>query len=418
MLMYFVFGTRREEDSDWIIADYKTIGSISGIDVVHRNNSIGVFLRKFSSDVVPLIIRPYSMKYKMARTVFVKWPSDVQKVINEEYSHNYDHLGRCYLNGSAFTKVKLRQNTMRAKQDALSCFLHRNNKEARSVLSYFNNLPSHLFTNILVNMPETINYAKEHNDTNSLRILHNINDQPKPYIKTVEHSARLYQTEENLMMLQGELRRILTKNWREADLKSCQFAIAASVWNTPKTLDFLKSGKDIWKHLCKYIGIEKTPEVKGYLKHALYALLYGGQLYSSVANYLRPIGADALDKVLKSPIIDELYKERDRQIRIIKKNAGATDIYGSFIPLNENNSENSILAQLNQAIEFKILYPAFNLAQSAIKSHNGFYICLYQFDGFSFMSKKPGWDDYWMDTLKYKVDQEANRLGIFTSLEI
>src|SRR5690606_26230839 len=97
--------------------------------------------------------------------------------------------------------------------------------------------------------------------------------QPKPYTKPVKGSTRLYQTTQNLMTVQKEIRQAMTPTWVELDLKNCQLAIASKIWDLPELREYLESGQSFWNRILNLL--EWEVDRKKPVKTALYSMLYG-----------------------------------------------------------------------------------------------------------------------------------------------
>ena len=143
----------------------------------------------------------------------------------------------------------------------------------------------------------------------------------------VNNSKRVYAKNNSILSLPREIRKIFfSKTW-DVDLKSAQLCIVAKTWDVPKTKKFIDSGGNIWDELSVYLDLPKDDNKQAF-KEFLYGLFYGMskthlQEYANV-NF-------GSEDIFAHSLIKELFTERQRQLKIIKENKGATDIYGNWI---------------------------------------------------------------------------------------
>jgi len=85
--------------------------------------------------------------------------------------------------------------------------------------------------------------------------------------------------------------------------------------------------------------------------------------------------------------------------------------YNDWRPVNEERQPRDIMAEIAQAWEMKLIYPAFELAQQTRE----FTIALYQYDGFSVhFTRRP---NLWKRKIDQAINENANRQGFMMWLE-
>ena len=214
-------------------------------------------------------------------------------------------------------------------------------------------------------------------------------------------------------------------------MTSCHLAICARTWDVPVITEFLRGGISIWDSLAHAYGITCTTEFKDAMKKALYMAVYG-DTKSDITKKIRENRISELP-FYAHPVIAALFEARQPKMQRIWLDQCGLDCFGrilrtskvivkeTFIDgakaevMTEVLDVKSILAQLSQSWELKILYPAVELAiQNQCES--GFAIMLWQWDGFSIACKD--WlADSWTRKIKNCIDANCKALGFETELE-
>jgi hypothetical protein len=418
-LSYLMFGMYREEESGRLLIPAEIVARIENKYTQWFNNNYIAwdFLERFSRYIQPFKWSKWDSESRLVRVVTeLTWDQEIFDAIQAERLKLWKNTGRVYISdGSEFTRNKQAIQRKREKLNALELLDQAGCKEAQELLDYMNNLPPNLFYNILQNIPKAIEAAKRlppQSSDRQIDILHAVLDQYQPFYKPTSGSTRIYSFNENMLGLQRDVRKALTSGWSECDLKSAQLAICAKIWDVPPVQKFLKDGHNIWDSLFEYFQFEKNEETKRLFKTALYTVMYGGRA-KRIKNTLAPLGEDACSKFLTHPIIRAMWRARTEQLKLIRKNKGAMNYFGKSIS-TANFNPKSVLAQLAQAYELALLYPALELA----KKDKRFQIVLWQHDGFSVHWLKKEDIENLKHNLKYVVEDKAEQLGIITKLEI
>ena len=106
-----------------------------------------------------------------------------------------------------------------------------------------------------------------------------------------------------------------------------------------------------------------------------------------------------------------LLDARDVALETIAAEGGAMTCYNDWLPVTDERQPRDIMAEVAQACEMKLIYPAFELAQQTRE----FTITLYQYDGFSVHLRRPR--DTWKRKIEQAIYDNANRQGFMTWLE-
>lgn len=415
---YLAFGTNHNEDFNKLELSYSVLADIAGKPSKSRHFKAKEFLDSFNKDVHPFDYTPWSYRRKRPRLLKnIIWPQELITLIEKE-TVNYPTTSEKVLlhNGKAFTPNQKRK--FREEERKKAKYYKKANlpKEEKALLEYMNNHPKNLFDKTLTNLPGTFNRALDlekdvHRECNLLK---NILIQSQPFYKPTANSTRIFPTGGNILCLKRELRKQLTSGWIEMDLKSAQLAICTKLMNIPLTYAFLKEGNSIWKYLMGKIAIQDNPQNKDILKKTMYSLIFGATR-KTLKNNLRGLGQNKYQLFMQNPIIYELLKARNRKFAKIRKNKGETDCFGRWLSCNNNDEKRSVLAQLAQAYELKLLYPAVDYA---IQNPRRFRIVLWQHDGFSLVVFDKSRTGSIVSNLKYAVESEASELSIPTEIEV
>lgn len=421
LLSYLLFGINKDEETDELIISAPLLADIeSKTRQWESNNYTGeVLLKTFKRDILPsLEWSGYSPTKGKARTVTQAiFPERLLSYINEERENKYRKTDLVYIhNGSNLTQAKQLRFLHVSRQKALALTKKAHCQEQKDLLHYMNRIPSNRFYSMVhKNFSSAIEEAKKTEDSiNQINILNTVFDQCQPFYTPVEDSTRIYSFSENLLMLKKSVKQKLLPDLVEVDLKSAQLAIAGKLWEVPEVQDFLGKKNSIWVHLAELYNLPLTADLKNILKESLYSTMYG-MWKPNIAKKLKEIGHKPF---FSSPIIKALFREREKQLKTIRELGGARNCFGKIIILesNGNNDDNakSILAQLSQAYELKLLYPVVELA---IAYPNEFTILLWQHDGFSWVAGRASIKNKCSMILSDVVYESAKELGILTSLE-
>jgi hypothetical protein len=391
----------------------------------HRYNG-KEFLEKYSRDVMHIEYSAWD--FDQYRTITkVAWPDRALEIIEREKNRMY--TGKRVYIGTGLEYTKARQSKEREydKEYALSQMVLAANDEAIELMRYLNTLPENRFQHVLKHIDKAYELASAIENTKSkheqIANLRAIQDQYQVFYIPKPKTVRVFSLNLGLTYIQRDLRKVLTQDWIELDLQNAQLAIAAKYWNISELQTFLETGKSMWNELFSYFGLEFNEYIKQHIfKKAVYALMYGmgkdnlkngNNKFAGLNPLLAPYGiVNGGDLFLAHPLIKAILRQRGKMLKEIRNNYGAANIYGVWIPVNANQKETSVLAQLMQAIELHLLYPVVELA----KSTDQFQIMIWQHDGFSIYITDKRRKDLWLARIKASVQERIDSLGIITKL--
>jgi hypothetical protein len=417
---YLCFGAYFDRESKRLLLCREMLADFAGKPL--PNFCAEEFLWRFSNDVIPLAwTDSWSPGHRCRQLTKLKL-GNFQEILSNEYQHLWRERGRVYPNGEKFSAAKAQQITSNDKSAAEG--LPGECAEARFIQKYLNNLPPHLFSrNVEKNYRCAVQYAfKELKGAElhrELRILKQIESQPQPFYSATSNgnSVRLF-ANESIPNLRSDVRKVFTQDWFEADLRCSQLGICAWLWDVTPLETFLQAGNNFWNHLCDYLDIpaEGIKAVKPVLKAAVYSLCYGMEEHH-IRGYLttefKKFGIPEKSfEFITEPHLNLMLEAREREIVRITTAGGDKTCYDKPLSVRGDFHARHILAQLAQAWEMKIIFPAFRLAA---EYPDDFKIMLYQFDGFSVhFTRRP---EQWRKRIKFIVDEQAKQLGVSTWLE-
>ncbi|MGB3542189.1 hypothetical protein [Rubrivirga sp.] len=309
--------------------------------------------------------------------------------------------------------------------------------DSYGVLQHMNRLSSRLFTSaVQAHISEALELATLIPDarkrSSALAVLNAVQDAPRPLyqLSDLRRSVRIFPASASLLTLPAPLRRVLTADWPEFDLRSSQLAIAARQWGDKEVCDMLSDGYDVWDDISKAFGLEvgstEWEEVKPAFKQALYSALFGmstrgvkGKLTRKLqGTNLSNLGPNAANRFVAFPVIESMLEHRDLVLAGIEENGGARDCYDRFIPVRDGSSRGpevsprSVLAQLAQAMELAIVYPALEV----VRKQRDLHLTLWQHDGFSLAMSDPTKAERHARQVTAAVDAQAAQFGVPTCL--
>lgn len=253
--------------------------------------------------------------------------------------------------------------------------------EAQVLLDYLNSRPSNPFARLEARIPEVERRIRAELSglllEQQLAILQSIAEQPQSFYKAVLGSVRLFEIGSGLTNLKREYRHLLTAGWVEYDLRASQLSAVAYLWDVPSLKAIFDRGEPVWEVLLTNLGVGY--EMKSAVKRMTYAICYGaGKEKVCTAACENGGDRDLALRFFELPQIVDLRAARKRKLDEIvrKRKAGEPIVAVTGECITERNPIR-ILAQLMQAIEFIVVYPAARIAMR----HN--VLTLWQHDGFS-----------------------------------
>jgi hypothetical protein len=422
LFWYLLFGAWHDNDTKRLLLPSKLLCSFEGRSV--QNSRADSFLRRFRAAVLPRggdfrWSRWREGKCRQLTNLHFGW---LQPFVDAEYERRWHKLGRVYLNGRTFSSATIRQ-ARREEFEAIQsrqayCF------EAEFIRNYLNNLPPHLFTKCVGRYYSAAHLAalRLQNPAvmvEQLRLLRCIQSQPQPFYEPSSegNTIRLF-TGCGIPNLQRDVRKALTADWVDVDLRCSQLAICAALWNVERINTFLRSGENFWTHVLNAIGVPPSEWTlaKREIKQGLYSICYGMELNHVKGTTALRLTKAGLDKHIATrfvnhPLLQALLVAREAALKSIATAGGAMTCFGKWCSISASRQPRHIMAEVAQALELKLIYPAFRLASETPE----LTITLFQHDGFSVhFRRRP---KTWLARIAGAVHEEIERQGIITRLE-
>jgi len=246
------------------------------------------------------------------------------------------------------------------------------------------------------------------------------------------HSKRIFSMGYGHPTLHSPIRQRLFPDLIEVDLAAAQAATLCVICDVPLLRAFLESGQSLWKYLLGELGFDPDDsEMKAVLKIVFYSLCFGKATrhlfrfekndYRAHTNAIRRLKR-VREQFLAIPLIAEVLQARDVKLREIHAAGGAHDCDGDWIPLGKRNdghrvTSRSVLSQLAQAIEWRLLEPLRHEAMRVQDNAHGWRLLIWSHDGFSFRPRQWRDADDICTRLVKLVDAQARLMNVPTRLE-
>lgn len=333
-----------------------------------------------------------------------------------------------FATGEQWTSRKSAKVLRSMREEAASLAASAGCMETQRLLSYLNDLAPNTFAKILKRLPQA-HLAANTVRTDSERqhnLLQAIGQVCQPLYKPVQNSTRVYTLNESFPRLKREVRDVLTKGWLKADLASAQLAIAATIWQAPAVGGFLISDRRIWDELQEWMKLPRSPKVKNDLKELMYSLLFGmsRKNLSAKARQMFPGRKEPWRRLSQHPVVNAVLVARQRQFATLRSVGFATDAFGRRLELlaegrsssgYQKDNASSILAQVAQSWELRLMLPILDLAE-AHRGTNGFTITMWLHDGVCINVHDARRIERWKKRISSAVAEQAGELGIPTRL--
>ncbi len=292
---------------------------------------------------------------------------------------------------------------------------------------YMNDLPTNRFTAAVErHWEDAASLAAELGDINSgvgkhcAATLSRLLTHPKPIYKTVKRSARIYPAHKAMLpSLKRCVREVICKDWMKCDLRAAQYAINVAIWQLEEFgCSFTERPYD---EIIEDLAL--PPESREQIKELIFCLFYGmantGGGKVNLPKKAEQIRGGLWAELRKHRLFNPLLRGREEVKRRIRSEGYGTDAWGKIIPLvsdSKGDNVKSIMAQVSQSYEQRIMFAAYELAQRSRGKH-GFTILLNTFDGLHLHPHDTSDRVCLRRRISAVVSQECDELGIPTSLE-
>lgn len=434
LLALIAFPTWRDEATDQIIMGNRILSAALGRE---RENDRRKFsgrdvLGAFARDVFPLEWTHTNWDVvggpmRARRISLVGWPPQVRDLVERERRTRGGPW--VYLDdGDPFTASKAKDLRALNRSEAAELAAQRGCDATSRLVAYLNELPPNRFSKLRAGLPEAHDLVdrigrdvdRQHDLLRALEI------QSLPIYAPAPSTSRVFAMNDSILGLKREVRGLLTRGWHHADLRSCQLAIAARLWDVPEVDDYLRSGANVWEDLTAWMGLPLETG-KRLVKGAMYGIVYGqgrdGRRRAFDAALGR--GHECQRRFLAHPLVRAMLVRRGRTMKAIERAGGAVDCFGRSMavvdvtvdPRRPRTNIPSIMAMMAQAEETALLLPALELAEAELtRSKPGFLVTMWLHDGFSIDVSDERAALRWRDRLKAVVDEEARARGYATEL--
>ncbi len=415
------FGTWCDEESDNLLLCRDTLAAIKG------QKPANIVSEDFLGEIEQNVLGEGNLQWSKWRKKHCKQllklkVGEFAEILDGEYAGRWDKSGLIFLNGESWSPTKARH--ARKTEQALAEYAVPDCPHAEFIQRYLNRLPRNRFTKIInKNYHKAFSFAvkslQHEKLQREIRILRRILLQPQPFYSASSNgnTARLF-TKGHIPDLKREVRKVLTHEWQDADLRCSQLSICAARWNIKSIVSFLEGGENFWNYLFSFFNLPEIvkPAAKEIFKKALYSICYGMEechLPWCINDCARGAGLGPIiaSRFLEIPLIRELLEARSLELEKVAEAGGAADCYGKWIEVGDESQPRDILARVAQSWEMKLVFPAFEMANKT----DDFKIMLFQYDGFSVFFRR--YEEACRSNIKAAIDANAQKLGIPTSLE-
>lgn len=177
---------------------------------------------------------------------------------------------------------------------------------------------------------------------------------------TVRRTDRIYAVGASLLQLSKEVRAAVFTGCTCLDVKNCQLAIVAWLWDIPELRELLKTVEDVWEYFAEQIGVDPA-EYRCEIKRMVYCIIFGGGI-----KRLRRESQFA-DVFVGLPEIQQLIEHRNMAKAGIQEAGGMTDAFGRQWRLSDTGKSHpeeqarSLLARQVQSYEMAIMLAGFEV---------------------------------------------------------
>ena len=433
LLEYVLFGTWVDEATGQLVLSAKQAAYLTGNERKWLSNYFALqpLLDGFTKEVFPLDTEGIIFNHYFEANQAGRIVADVPEWLLNAATTERRHTGRKrveFATGEQWTSRKSAKVLRSMREEAALLAASAGCMETQRLLKYLNGVAPNTFAGIRHQLPTAHEVADEvgadverqHN------LLHAIEQTTQPVYKPVENSTRVYTLNESFPRLKREVRDVLTKGWLKADLASAQLAIAATIWQAPTVGGFLISDRRIWDELQEWMKLPRLPKVKSDLKELMYSLLFGMSRKNlcAKARQMFPARMEPWRRLSKHPVVNAMLEARQRQFATLRSVGFVTDAFGRTLTLQpkgrsssgyQQDNASSILAQVAQSWELRLMLPILDLAESH-RGTNGFTITMWLHDGVCINVHDARRIEAWKARISLAVAKQADELGIPTRL--
>jgi hypothetical protein len=356
-LVEYIAFAQPAEGTNQVILPYHLLARLEGKhkQAKSRNYDARPLLEEYGGLFGKSQLTDYDPFHRLARAVEVSGLPDYLTPAHPQQSGNV-----FFSDGHSASKDGLERERRRLTNE-IAADLPNAFPETQTVISVFTNVRSSRYAILEDTLPEARRICEKLDpdaQKHATRLLDDIERDPVPMLAAVPASARAYEPEPRFQQLKKACRHALFPGHYEFDLASAQTAIAARQWDAPDAHEFLRTNGCIWTAIASSYGTPLTDHLKGAIKPALYATLFGASK-RTVTRILKEKGNLPGKPFFRTPLLDDLVRARDQYRDGLLRN-GEKTIGGRGYTVSRNNVRR-VMAIEAQYYEQLLLSPAIQL---------------------------------------------------------
>lgn len=430
MAEYCIFNVHANRNGEGIILPFRTLAQLVGVSPSRKGFAAHRWIDDFSQEVFDLRPLPYSYVAGEARVIRPEIASDIlaerDLELTEALAPDYERV--YFVDGrrvSLRKRLEVGRDYVRYLKDLANC--SRPEHPARELVEFLNSQPPDCLEKLLkanwpalrraaLEMPQGTLQERRRRDA-ALRVLLGVMDHRVMLYGTSVKTLRIHALGSNIHLLPRELRRLALRGSIHLDLRACQLAVVAKLWNIPALQEFLATGKSIWKELLACLGLDDRS--KPILKRTVYSALFGmgyKKLRQQLADGIDDnggVGREKMQAFFRDPRIDGLMKARRAVQQTIKGTGGVADAFGQWLTTSQYSIP-SVLAQQVQSYEVKIMLSMLPI----LKAEKDIRVLSWLHDGLTIRILDPAEKQRKLRRLCDVVEDAASVLGFHTVLEV
>jgi len=230
----------------------------------------GDWLDRFSRAVFDLRVRSHAYFRGEARVIFPEIPDEILLARDEDLPRDLRGPAPVrvdLITGRVITPRRLAGDMKAANQALLESAVYPPHERAE-MLEWLNTLPGNVLDQLVKeNWREAVSRAEAMAASKSRgatwRVLNHLAQDRIVIYGTSPNTDRFIHLGTSIVQLPKALRDALLKGTIPMDMRSCQLAIVAKLWEVPRLLDFLASRKSIWRELADWMKVDVETTGRG-----------------------------------------------------------------------------------------------------------------------------------------------------------
>ena len=389
MLGGFLKPILHDEETGEIAMPYDYLRAL--LELPQRDFCAEKWLKDFSRDVFPIEINQYTYIGEKCRTVVLNPSHDIKEVLDEERLHmafrfreekapSVIEVERCF--GQQLVDVPTGKNfdferedecriqeiqAMRKQEEAIPQW-HPGYGWVALRMNHPHQQMEKVFRSNRARLEEEVrssSFKSEFARNSTLNLLARMGQHPVTFYKSASRSPRLFPVGASPLYLPSRLRNIAFAGCHSLDLKLCQLAIVAKIWDIPSLhaalKEHLRNGTSLWDEWLEMLGLDAS--YKASLKTAVYSIVFGMAKQAVIENLAEgtttskrdgkresrnlPLGLTLAKRFIESELVADLFKARNRAKKQLINQWGGQDACGNRLWLPQSSRDangNKVLA--------------------------------------------------------------------------